>query len=123
MTEKKSKAIYDVRKADRIMTFDQWHPAAQALNVEMGYKSFIIGGITALWAAANMALAYYFNNLLFINIAIYAIIPLTIGWCIWTFNISKRRHGINLFGVGAITALEVSIYKHHREANHVQPVE
>lgn len=118
MKSEKVQKLYHERKADRIMSFDEWETAVNVITVEQGYKSFIIAGIGVLWVLANMVIAQLSDTRMFIDFAIYGNILIIFPGIFFMKNISKKRYGINLLGLDAITNTEVKAHEEHKALSH-----
>ena len=115
MKSEKIQKLYRERKADRIMSFDEWETAVKVVTVEQGRKSFIIAGIAVLWVLVNVAIEQLIGVRMFIDLAIYGGNMLIIfSGLLYMRNISKRRYGINLISLDAITNTEVKAYEEHK---------
>jgi len=124
MPQAKAQKFYDIRKADRIMTFAEWLPVMQSIATEASRISVIIGGIGMVWIAGNAGVLHFNNRDLFHVLSISGtLIIMGIG-VILSMRVSKRRYGIQLRGVGSLTTDEVAAFKQHqaRAGNQPQPV-
>ena len=114
MKLEKIQRLYRERKADRIMSFDEWETAVKAITAYYGRKSFIIGGIGALWVLVNNSIALLTGTRMFVDFAIFGNILITFPAMFFMRNISKKRYSINLLGLDAITNAEVKTYEEHK---------
>jgi len=114
MKSEKIQKLYRERKADRIMSFDEWEAAVKIVTVEQGRKSFIIGGIGVLWVLVNILIVQLSDTRMFIDFAIYGNLLIIFPGIFFMKDISKKRYGINLFGLDAITNTEVKAYEEYK---------
>ena len=114
MKSEKIQKLYRERKADRIMSFEEWEAAVKIITVEQGHKSFVIGGIGVLWVLGNLLIAQLTDTRMFIDFAIYGNLLIIFPGIFFMKDISKKRYGINLFGLDAITNTEVKAYEEYK---------